>query len=74
MNSELTPREAALIQMVEQLGKDLRYTVDHGRRCCVNCHNFNNKVEGCRLAKDERPPARVMAYGCPAFIDDCIPF
>lgn len=41
---------------------------------CVRCINFDEKVEICRLAK-VRPPAKVIAYGCPEFFDkDEIPY
>ena len=40
--------------------------------CCPNCFNFNVKTEVCELAPGERPPARIIAFGCPAF--DYCPF
>lgn len=60
------------------------------RRCCLTCCNFDEPSEGCNIANGQRPPARVVAYGCagylatnakpvaqPAsnvYVDDSIPF
>lgn len=35
---------------------------------CLVCERFNENTEICQLA-NARPPARVIAYGCPQFID-----
>ena len=35
---------------------------------CLNCLNFNENKEICNLC-NQRPPARVIAYGCPQWID-----
>ena len=35
---------------------------------CLVCSNFNETNELCKLA-NQRPPARIIAYGCPQFID-----
>lgn len=41
---------------------------------CLNCINFKEKEELCGLV-NQRPPARVIAYGCPRWEDvDEIPF
>lgn len=41
---------------------------------CINCENFDEKNELCKLAK-QRPPARVIVFGCPKWEDkDEIPF
>ena len=43
-------------------------------RNCLNCELFKEKEEICIPAK-QRPPARVIAYGCESHIDkDEIPF
>ena len=39
---------------------------------CLNCLNFDEKKEICNLC-NQRPPARVIAYGCPQWVDE-IPF
>lgn len=44
---------------------------------CITCQHFNEEKETCALATPEpmRPPARVIAYGCIAYVDnDDIPF
>ena len=44
-------------------------------KSCMNCINFNEQREGCSLANWQRPPARVIAYGCPQWEDiDEVPF
>lgn len=41
---------------------------------CLMCDHFDEKNELCRIAK-QRPPARVIAFGCASFADqDYIPF
>ena len=39
---------------------------------CLNCDQFDHKGELCSLAK-ARPPANVIPFGCPSWIED-IPF
>lgn len=42
---------------------------------CLTCKNFDEKTEACSAANGQRPPARVIAFGCPAYHDnDDIPF
>ena len=44
------------------------------RKRCTNCRNFDKQAELCSIAK-QRPPAHVIASGCPSFDDeDEIPF
>ena len=38
---------------------------------CMTCVHFADLAERCNLA-DERPPARVIAYGCPSWDDGLI--
>jgi hypothetical protein len=42
---------------------------------CINCNSFDEKIECCMRYR-QRPPARVIAYGCQdwANIDDDVPF
>ena len=37
--------------------------------CCPNCFHFVEASETCLLAT-ARPPARVIAFGCPSFKND----
>ena len=36
---------------------------------CLTCVNWIGNKEVCRLAPQHRPPAHVIAYGCPAWQD-----
>jgi len=39
-------------------------------KCCLNCNKFNEYNELCRLCvPPARPPARVITFGCPAFVE-----
>lgn len=40
---------------------------------CLNCLHFNEEKEICKLYY-LRPPAKVIAYGCPLWEDIEIPF
>lgn len=40
---------------------------------CVTCEHFDHNYEMCRLA-GMRPPAKVIAYGCPSWQDEELPF
>lgn len=59
---------AAIRYCADELGK----AVIEGRQTCVHCKHFNNTLEVCALA-NQRPPARVIAFGCSSFVED-IPF
>jgi len=37
-------------------------------RSCLNCMKFNEKAELCALC-NQRPPAKVIAYGCDQWED-----
>lgn len=43
-------------------------------RTCVACIHFNENNERCAKHGQQRPPARVIAYGCPDYENDNIPF
>lgn len=42
-------------------------------RTCITCMKFVENTEHCSQF-GARPPARVIAYGCPAYENDEIPF
>lgn len=42
-------------------------------RSCINCEHFDEPNEKCKLY-NQRPPARVIAYGCEEYEDIEIPF
>ena len=52
--------ELALINAIEK--------TDDPFANCLNCLNFDEKNEICNLY-NQRPPAKVIAYGCPQWID-----
>lgn len=47
-------------------------------KSCISCDHFREDIEVCNktLPVAMRPPARVIAFGCPAWenLDDDIPF
>lgn len=55
--------EKELIELTRKLKQHLP--------CCPNCFNFNSQTEMCEIAR-QRPPAHVIAFGCPQF--DYCPF
>jgi hypothetical protein len=40
---------------------------------CIRCAHFNHELEMCKLCT-KRPPAKVIALGCPQWQDDLMPF
>lgn len=58
---------------IQAVAKAVAKAVVDGRRCCIHCVHFDEASEMCALAQ-QRPPARVIALGCDAFIEDDIPF
>lgn len=48
--------------------------IDYPFQNCLNCLNFREKEEICILA-NQRPPAKVIVYGCPMYEDkEDVPF
>lgn len=47
-----------------------------GLRTCVTCEHFDKGGEVCKKYDNQRPPAKVIAYGCDGykFEHDDIPF
>lgn len=42
---------------------------------CLSCKQFDESAEVCNLYQRQRPPARVIAFGCSSYADDDdIPF
>lgn len=63
--------------ITEEIKRAVKYAVDSTldeydiRSCCINCEHFNEMSEFCKLTVPaSRPPARVIAFGCPAFKDN----
>lgn len=59
----------SLDALTREVGRVLR----EARRCCITCKHFREDVGICKLAGTQ-PPARVIAYGCPCYELDEIPF
>lgn len=68
---EIPAREEKLTALAKALA--YRWDVEGLFRNCVNCYHFNEATEICALANGQRPPARVIANGCPKHSDE-IPF
>jgi len=67
-----TKTPAEFLEELNKLANDFVLGRAEHRNCYV-CFNFDGQAEVCRLA-NVRPPARTIAYGCPAFELDSIPF
>lgn len=39
-------------------------------RSCLSCVAFDEQNEACSRAGGQRPPARTIAMGCPAYVSD----
>jgi predicted component of type VI protein secretion system len=64
-------RERAIAIALQGAARDIARSISDNMSTCLNCLNFDEATETCALAK-ARPPARVIAYGCPSF--DSLPF
>jgi len=91
MNNEIKPklRDADQRSISYTLAKAIKEAFTSNEfpfQNCITCTHFSEKgypanangpaseAETCRLYK-MRPPARVIAYGCPSYVDfDIIPF
>jgi hypothetical protein len=62
-------RERAIAVALQDAARGIARSVTDNMSTCLNCLNFDEATETCALAK-ARPPARVIAYGCPSF-DSC---
>lgn len=63
---------------VEALQKAMETTPMNTKGCwrsCISCDHFNEPEEICKKF-GQRPPARVIAFGCPAYddVEDSVPF
>lgn len=47
----------------EKLVASLEHRIIEARKSCITCDRFDETDESCELA-DQRPPARVIAFGC----------
>jgi hypothetical protein len=67
----------AIIDYLHQATRGAITGIMHGEianASCISCINFDEKGELCKLYK-MRPPARIIAYACPEYMDNQeIPF
>lgn len=68
----ITNRDKDVAKIAAQLAGQLAPVIEDATRSCLTCCHFSESDEICLLAK-QRPPARVIAYGCEQYEDD-IPF
>lgn len=60
MSSDRKSRDNKVSELIDELNRN-----------CIKCGYFVEATETCNMFK-ARPPARVIAYGCPEY--DFIPF
>lgn len=80
MSSDFVKNDLAKEQLVKRLEDASNGLVDAMTRSvqnvlmtCVVCDHWNQSKEVCQKFNNQRPPAHVIAFGCPAFEND-IPF
>jgi hypothetical protein len=52
---------------IKECARSIGIAVVQGRSTCLHCAYFNDNTEACALAGGQRPPARVIAFGCTSF-------
>lgn len=73
-NTDTQVLDQNIADAIHKCAKEIGAAVVNGRRTCIRCIHFQEGSEQCRLA-NSRPPARVIAYGCTAFVEEeDIPF
>lgn len=70
--AQVVALDSCIADAIKQCAKAIGQAVADGRSTCVHCRHFREADELCLMA-DQRPPAKVIAFGCPAFDPD-IPF
>lgn len=64
-------RDKAIAIALQAAAREVARAVTDNMSTCLNCLHFDEPSETCTLWKS-RPPARVIAHGCPDF--DSLPF
>lgn len=72
LKTDMQVLDANIADAIHACAKAIGLAVVDGRRTCLTCLWFDEKTEQCSKAA-ARPPARVIAFGCPAYEED-IPF
>lgn len=63
-------RDKAVQGMAEEMAKVFARELKYATRCCPTCEHFNQRLEVCTKANPPvRPPAKVIAFGCPLWSD-----
>ena len=68
-----TPTQIFKYNVLAQLQEIVNVAMDEAdlTNTCLNCVHFDEPSETCQLVKPPvRPPARVIAFGCPAFREE----
>ena len=72
---EVAMLDQSLLEAIDMMSRGLADAARRNRRTCVHCGHFSQQETCTRATPPMRPPARVIAFGCPAFEDkDLIPF
>lgn len=77
MSSEIKPtiREDKVYELRDYLVDAMRGYGGELLKTCLTCMYFDERNEACKVYANQRPPARVIAYGCKSyFAPDEIPF
>lgn len=69
---EKLDKDAMINAVVDLVRPAIVEALHTATRTCLTCDHFKEKSETCQLYM-KRPPARVIAFGCPAYINE-IPF
>lgn len=72
MSNAFGDRTGLAVEVADRLAKQITDGLKDAIKCCVNCEYFDEEKETCKQF-GQRPPARVIAFGCEAF-SDIIPF
>jgi len=66
-------RSETIKELSNELCKELIKILDTNLKSCINCTQFNHETEVCNKF-NARPPAKVIARGCPDWIHSEITF
>jgi hypothetical protein len=72
MSTKTNDRVATVHSMTQGISAIIKHHLLSATRTCINCSEFDEKSEICRIHK-ARPPARIIALGCGDHVD-MIPF
>lgn len=61
-----------ITKRIDELFNALSGELEKNVKTCISCNSFDESTETCKMF-EQRPPARIIAFGCEHFNDD-IPF